>query len=378
MKKTLVIALMLAPALTWAQSGMYTVKGKMGTLNTPAKAYLRYMKGDKPQIDTAKITNGAFEFKGSLEAPQNAMIAIDARGLGMRRLNNNHIIPLYLEPGTIMVQSPDSALNASVKGTPLNVANEKLKVALKSSNEQMAQMMKEYQAATPEQRKSKEFDEAMDARYEKIQGEQKTIYAKFIKENPKSVVSLDALRSYGGSVPEYGEVEPMYASLDESVKSTPAGKKYSETLAKLKTTAIGAMAPGFTQADTTGRLISLTDFKGKYVLLDFWASWCGPCRQENPNVVANYQKYKDKNFTVLGVSLDQPGAKEAWMKAIHKDNLTWTHVSDLQFWNNEAARLYGVQAIPQNFLLDPNGKIIAKNIRGKALGEKLAEILATN
>jgi thiol-disulfide isomerase/thioredoxin len=118
----------------------------------------------------------------------------------------------------------------------------------------------------------------------------------------------------------------------------------------------------------------LSSYKGKYVLIDFWASWCGPCRQENPNVVKAYNKYKTKKFTIIGVSLDKPGAKDAWMSAIKNDGLTWTQVSDLQFWDNKAAKLYGITSIPQNFLLDPTGKIIAKNLRGGDLEAKLAEI----
>ncbi|WP_232793693.1 TlpA disulfide reductase family protein [Siphonobacter sp. SORGH_AS_0500] len=378
MKKTVIMALMCLPALSWAQSGAYTLKGKMGQLNAPAKAYLRYVKDSKSQLDTAVIKNGVFEFKGSVANPQKAMVFVDAKNKGLRQVGRDHIVYLYLEPGTINVQSPDSAVHASVKGPAVNTENEKLKASLKASSEKMAALMADYQKATPEQRQSKEFEEAIDKRYEAIQEEQKAVNAQFIKANPKSIVSLDALQDVGGSVPEYADVEPLFRTLAPEVKNTEAGKAYAKKLETMKATAIGAVAPAFTQADTTGRLISLADFKGKYVLLDFWASWCGPCRRENPNVVENFQKYKDKNFTVLGVSLDQPGAKEAWLKAIHKDNLTWTHVSDLQFWNNEAAKLYGIQAIPQNYLLDPQGKIIAKNIRGKALGDKLAEVLSAS
>ena len=151
-----------------------------------------------------------------------------------------------------------------------------------------------------------------------------------------------------------------------------------ETIANGKFLAIGSLALEFTQNDTLGNPVALSSFRGKYVLVDFWASWCGPCRQENPNVVNTYHKFKDKNFTVLGVSLDRPGQKERWLKAIHEDNLTWTQVSDLQFWNNAVAVQYKVQSIPQNFLVGPDGKIVAKNLRGSALESKLCELLGCN
>ncbi len=138
---------------------------------------------------------------------------------------------------------------------------------------------------------------------------------------------------------------------------------------------IGAEAPLFQQPDTAGNIINLKDLRGKYVLLDFWASWCGPCREENPNVVKAYEQFRDKNFTVLGISLDKSDKRDAWMKAIKDDGLAWYHVSDLKFWNNAVAQLYSVRSIPQNFLLDPQGKIVAANLRGEALQRKLQELI---
>jgi thiol-disulfide isomerase/thioredoxin len=134
-------------------------------------------------------------------------------------------------------------------------------------------------------------------------------------------------------------------------------------------------APDFTQTDPDGKPVKLSDFRGKYLLLDFWASWCGPCRAENPNVVKAYNQYKDKNFTILSVSLDKEDAREAWLAAIKKDGMPWNHVSDLKYWKNEASVLYTIQAIPDNFLLSPEGKIIARGLRGEALAAKLAELL---
>ena len=134
-------------------------------------------------------------------------------------------------------------------------------------------------------------------------------------------------------------------------------------------------APDFTLPDVNGKPVSLSSFKGKYVLVDFWASWCGPCRAENPNVVSAFQKFKNKNFTILGVSLDRPGQKENWVKAINDDQLTWTHVSDLKFWDSMVVNMYGIDGIPFNVLVDPSGKIIAERLRGEDLEKKLSEVL---
>ena len=168
-------------------------------------------------------------------------------------------------------------------------------------------------------------------------------------------------------------VQKAYSNLDGSIQESFFGKKLKEVAEALKTTGIGGKAPNFTLPTPNNTSITLSSFKGKYVLVDFWASWCSPCRQENPNVVKAFNQFKNKNFTILGVSLDED--KAAWQQAIMKDNLTWQHVSDLKGWNSDVAALYGVKGIPANFLLDTEGKIIAKDLRGEDLVNKLLDVL---
>lgn len=219
------------------------------------------------------------------------------------------------------------------------------------------------------------YQEEMMAKFEKLQDEINTIFLQFIKKNPQSDVSVEALGELLNSNIPFNELEALYNSLDKQVKDTERAQMLRAFMDDMKLTAIGSVAPDFTQKDPDDKLVKLSDFRGKYVLLDFWASWCGPCRKENPHVVTAYNRFKDKNFEILGVSLDNPGQKQAWLNAVKKDGLTWPQVSDLQGWKNSAAQLYKITTIPQNYLIDPDGVIIARNLRGNDLVKKLASIL---
>ena len=229
--------------------------------------------------------------------------------------------------------------------------------------------------------------ENLNTRQKEINKEFKIYTEQVVHESGSAPFSLFILGTYQGMANDQNyridgfSGEQMLGLIDDMIKKFPgrgdlAGIRTSIESQIPKTGWVGKQAPELSLPDTEGKIVTLSSFRGKYVLVDFWASWCGPCRRENPNVVDAYNQYKGKNFTVLGVSLDRPGQKDSWLGAIHHDGLTWTHVSDLKFWDNEVAKEYGIKAIPQNLLLDPDGKIIAKNLRGDELDAKLGEVMA--
>lgn len=204
-------------------------------------------------------------------------------------------------------------------------------------------------------------------------GETKEELIAQVKANPSSVETLKTIQRVGGYDPDYKELRTLFKGLDKSVRKSAQGKQFDYYLKRLKNASVGKKAPAITQLTPEGEPFSLSDLRGKYVLIEFWASWCPDCRRENPNLVKTYATFKDKNFEILGVSFDRE--LDDWVAAIKKDKLTWKHISDLQSWQNAAGTLYGVRAIPQNILVDPKGVIVAKNIQGEELNAKLAELL---
>lgn len=358
---------------SFSQSGTlnFVLNGKTGDLSSSNKAYLSYVKPDGFSADSAVITNGAFKFSGQIRSPRVAYLVI-GKSLAA---GDTARLKLYLGEQPTQVNIPGRLENAVVTGDPLNEANSRLQKALTHVNSQLSALNADLRAASPLQRKSPAFRKAIESRGALIEQESRTIKKNFILHNPDAQLSFILLKDeLAGFSPDVAELIPIFASLSPAVRSTQQAAAFGQMLEELKSTAIGATAPEFKQTDTGGRIVSLHDFKGKYILVDFWASWCVPCRAENPTVVKAYQTYKIKGFEVLGVSLDEEKSKDAWLKAIKDDHLSWTQVSDLKGWDNQAAKLYHVRGIPQNFLIGPDGKITATNLRGEALEKKLAEI----
>jgi peroxiredoxin len=373
MKKIVVAFFLLLSFQSFAQKDKFTITGTVANISEPIqKVYLSYRANGQRKLDSAEVKDGKYAFAGTINEPIRASLqakyAAGADGKPKMVNSRRDVASLFIEPATITVTSTDSFSNVVIKGSASQKAFDKLDAMLKPANDKMTAFMQRYSAADSEGKKK------IEAEYDVIDKETKELYKSYVLANKTSPVALYAINQYAGYDINAAEVQPIFDALPKTTKALPSAVEFADRLAIAQKLVIGKPAMDFTQNDTSGNPVALSSLRGKVLLVDFWASWCGPCRRDNPNVVRVYNQYKDKGFDVLGVSLDQPNAKEKWLKAIHDDNLTWTHVSDLKFWDNDVAKLYGVRAIPFNLLLDKNGNIIGRNLHGEELEQKLVEV----
>lgn len=344
---------------------MYSLAGKIEGLDS-GWVYLHHPEKKQDVPDSAKIVNGSFEFKGDAENPEFVLLGFDQGG------QKKFPLGFFLEAGKISLKgTKDSLFKATIEGSDSQDEFARFNELRKPIEEKQQQLYQQYQMASMSGDAQKAGE--IQKEYESLEGENKALVVKFVKENPASYVSAFQLAQTFSYDVIPAELEPLYNGLADEVKMSYFGTALKKSIDASKTTAIGSIAPDFTLNDVNGKPVSLAAYKGKYILVDFWASWCGPCRQENPTVVKAYNTYKSKGFDILGVSLDEK--KDKWEQAIQQDNLGWTQVSDLKGWQSDAAALYGIKAIPMNYLLDKEGKIIAKSLRGEDLMKKLGEIL---
>ncbi|WP_426330188.1 redoxin domain-containing protein [Pedobacter sp. R-06] len=360
LKKTLVLAAVLCPFLAIGQA-KFTVQCQVEEGLKGKAALHRYTLERGISDDTLSFRDSKFAFSGNMYTTEPE--------IGQVVINDRTASPMnaifYLEPGTINIQFMGSQKRQIVSGTPLNRD-------LQEYNDMIYGYLDSLYTAGGNTKRYGVFST-------EVQDRSVAIMEKFAKKHLSSLVSLDGIWNMATytkaiSKPNQAKLSDIFQHLSPVLKGSEKGKEFVSKIKGLGVTGVGQMAPLFSMADTLGRVTSLSEFRGKYVLLDFWATWCGPCLAEMPNVAKIYRNYKNKNFTIVGVSMDRPDSKKKWLSLIKENNYNWTQLCDFKWWNCEAALLYNVGSAPANFLIDPNGKIIAKDLIGEKLESKLKEI----
>lgn len=331
-------------------------------------------------IDTVVVKDGKFEIKGNIEETAIHLLQVESK---------DGKIPFILEHGEITVTvDKDSIQNSKIGGTLNNTTYQDFIGKMKGIEKETQKKQFDFQSKNmqvmndAQEQKDTATMMRLSEEYQNIGKSAITEYIKFAEANPKAFIS--ALIIEGMTKQPDADVEKIkkiYGTFTEDVKNSKPGKGVKTFLDGLNkvgmtsTPEVGNEAPNFSAPNPDGKMVSLKESLGKVTIIDFWASWCGPCRKENPNVVALYDEFHTKGLNIIGVSLDKEGKSEEWKKAITNDKLAWTHVSNLKFWSDPIAQQYGVQSIPATFILDETGKIVAKDLRGDALKAKVKSLL---
>ncbi len=364
MRKIVYLPVIIALIAACSSEPHYTIKGNIEGSDSVKFLLQKRESGKVVTIDSAISKKGTFTMKGGkVDFPD--MVQLVAK-------NKNARTSFWLENSEITLTGKiDSLYNAKVTGSKTQDEYQSYLDSNKPLNAEYSKLYASYQEAKKANDTAKVS--AIEKQAETISKQMSENQKTFIKDHPASYVTPTLLRSMSYEMTP-AEIEAAISALDTNVAKVQIITDLKTRLEAMKKVDLGQKAPDFTLNDVNGNPVSLYSKIGsKLLLIDFWAAWCGPCRQENPNVVKVYNEFHKKGFNILGVSLDQK--KEDWVKAIADDKLTWDHVSDLQYWNSAAAKLYAVNAIPANFLLDETGTIIARNLRGEELANKVSEIL---
>lgn len=362
MKKILFpIAALALTAAACSTTPKYTINGTIEGQQTGTAYLLKYANSKLDTLAQAPIADGKFTLSGSVAGLTDAMLTIEGK---------RGYTPVFLENTVITVNMPQGEM-AKVEGTEAQKLYDQFAAIGMDARKAQSQLYKDYQAAAEakDEAKMKEIEEQFNKAAEEAQSKSEAL----MKANADSYVSAFMLAQQMSGM-EVEDLEEQYNLLGANAKASEPGKSIADRIDKLAAVAVGKVAPDFTLNTPEGKPLSMHSIKAKVKVIDFWASWCGPCRGENPNVVAMYKELHPKGLEILSVSLDND--KDAWLEAIEKDGLTWNHVSDLKGWNCAAAQLYAVSGIPHLVVLDENNVIVAKNLRGEALKEKVAELLA--